>query len=58
MAPRASEELYRTDDDPDQTNNLINSTSHAAIKLRLATLLDRWADETGDDVPDAIVRQF
>lgn len=54
MAPRASEELYRTDDDPDQTNNLINSTSHAAIKLRLATLLDRWADETGDDVPEKL----
>lgn len=52
MVPRPIEELFRTADDPDQINNLVDSLADKAIKKRLAALLDRWIDETGDDVPN------
>ncbi len=52
MAPRANEELFRTSDDPNQTNNLIDSPSHEDVKKRLQSLLDQWIEETGDDAPD------
>jgi N-sulfoglucosamine sulfohydrolase len=54
LAPRPSEELYYTPDDPDQLRSLSDDPRHAATKAKLATLLDRWIDETGDTVPDPL----
>ncbi len=52
--PRPREELYRIDDDPDQLRNLIDSAEHLEARTRLAGLLDRWIEETGDDVPETL----
>lgn len=51
LAPRPTEELYRTAADADQLNNLAISPDYASVKERLSKLLDQWVDETGDDVP-------
>lgn len=52
--PRRNEELYRTEGDPNQVNNLVDWAEHEEVKKRLAALLDRWVDETGDDVPEKL----
>jgi arylsulfatase A-like enzyme len=52
--PRPREELYRMEDDPDQLRNLIDSAEHREARTRLATLLDRWIEETGDDTPETL----
>ncbi|QDU26461.1 Arylsulfatase [Anatilimnocola aggregata] len=54
LAPRPNEELYLTAKDPEQLRNLATDPAHAAIKTRLAALLDQWIDETGDAVPDKL----
>jgi len=58
LAPRPTEELYRTATDPQQLENLAAATDGetAAVKARLAGLLDQWMEETGDDVPEALSR--
>ncbi len=56
LAPRSAEELYRTAADPDQVRDLAADPDYASTKARLAALLDRWMDETGDDVPDDLSR--
>jgi hypothetical protein len=58
LAPRPTEELYRTATDPQQLENLAAATDGetAAVKARLASLLDQWVEETGDDVPEALSR--
>lgn len=53
-APRAQEELYRTAADSEQLENLADNPDYASVKKRLSMLLDRWVDETGDDVPENI----
>ncbi len=52
LAPRPVEELYYTADDPDQLRNLAADGDHAAVRTRLAALLDQWIEETGDAVPE------
>jgi N-sulfoglucosamine sulfohydrolase len=54
LVPRPKEELYRIANDPNQTKNLIDSAEHVSMKQSLSGVLDRWIDETGDDVPDAL----
>ena len=54
LAPRPSEELYFTADDPDQLRNLAADPAGAAMKARLSALLDRWIDETGDAIPERL----
>lgn len=51
LAPRPTEELYRTAADPEQLNNLATEADYASVKARLSALLDQWMEETGDDVP-------
>lgn len=54
LAPRPTEEFYYTPDDPNQLRNLADDPEHAATKMKLATLLDQWIEETGDSVPDSL----
>ena len=56
LAPRPRVELYRTADDPDQLHNLADLPPYREVRQRLADLLDRWIEETGDSVPDDLSR--
>jgi len=56
LAPRPTEELYRTAADPQQLNNLATESDYASVKQRLSALLDQWMEETGDDVPSNLSR--
>ncbi|MBI1313002.1 sulfatase-like hydrolase/transferase [bacterium] len=56
LAPRPEVELYRIDQDPDQLTNLAGKPEFAAVQKELATLLDKWRDETGDSDPGDISR--
>jgi arylsulfatase A-like enzyme len=51
LAPRPTEELYRTDVDPDQLRNLANDPNYASTKAKLAKLLDEWTEATHDSAP-------
>ena len=51
LAPRPTEELYLTANDPNQLHNLATDPALAEVKLRLASLLDQWTTETGDATP-------
>lgn len=49
MAPsRPPEELYDTQEDPWEINNLIDSPDHAEIKSQLSKALDAWMDRIDD----------
>jgi N-sulfoglucosamine sulfohydrolase len=54
LAPRPVVELYDTRADPHQVSNLAGRPELAAIERRLSGALEKWMDETGDSVPDAI----
>ena len=56
LRPRPVEELYLTADDPNQMKNLVGDPSFAAVRQRLARLLEQWSDETGDAVPEQLSR--
>jgi hypothetical protein len=56
LAPRPVEEFYHTADDPHQLRNLANDPAFAGTKARLAGILDRWIDETGDAAPENLSR--
>lgn len=51
LAPRPALELYRTDADPDQLQNLANDPNYATVRARLSALLDEWTQATGDSAP-------
>jgi N-sulfoglucosamine sulfohydrolase len=51
LAPRPTEELYRTDGDPDQMRNLATDPNYASTKAILAKLLDEWTEATHDSAP-------
>jgi N-sulfoglucosamine sulfohydrolase len=51
LAPRPREELYRTDVDPNQLNNLVDQPAHAHALQRLRGLMNQWRDETADSDP-------
>ena len=51
LAPRPTEELYLSSEDPNQLRNLASEPAHAAAKARLAKLLADWTTATGDTVP-------
>jgi len=58
---RPPEELYDTDADPCEINNLARSPGHAADLTRLRAALDAWLLEVGDwgEVPESeMVRQW
>jgi len=52
LVPRPAEELYRLDSDPHQLENLAGSEEHRDTLAQLRDVLDRWAEETGDTVPE------
>ncbi|NBW96832.1 MAG: heparan N-sulfatase [Planctomycetia bacterium] len=56
VAPRPAEELYRTNDDPEQIRNLVDDPAHAGAVARLRRLLDDWIETTHDSCPEAISR--
>jgi arylsulfatase A-like enzyme len=51
LTPRPAEELYHTESDPLQLNNLVSRTEHAEVRERLSKLLDAWMSETADGIP-------
>lgn len=51
VAPRPEVELYDTQEDPWQLNNLAAEPQHQAARKRLAKVLDQWIDATGDSAP-------
>lgn len=50
--PQPAEQLFDVEADPHQLNNLVGSPEHAAALSELRGLLDQWAEETGDTVPE------
>jgi N-sulfoglucosamine sulfohydrolase len=51
LVPRPEIELYSTDADPQQLNNLTADPNYAADKEHLAALMDEWIKATGDSAP-------
>jgi N-sulfoglucosamine sulfohydrolase len=51
LAPRPTEELYRTADDPNQLKNLVAVPAHAAALGRLRAVMKQWREETADSAP-------
>ena len=51
LAPRPTEELYRTADDPPQLVNLATQPAQAAALKRLRAVMQQWREETGDSAP-------
>lgn len=52
LKPRSAEELYDVEADPQQLQNLADYSEHADTLKQLRSVLDRWADQTGDTVQD------
>jgi N-sulfoglucosamine sulfohydrolase len=52
LAPRPKVELYRTDTDPHQFNNLAEQPEHQEVLTLLSKTLDQWTEQTGDTVPE------
>ena len=50
--PRPRLELFHVTADPHQMTNLAGSPEHKAIQRKLEAVLDQWAEETGDNIPD------
>ncbi len=46
--PRVAEELYDTENDPDELTNLAGDPRYAETMQRLRTALDEWMEQTGD----------
>jgi arylsulfatase A-like enzyme len=51
LSPRPVEELYHTESDPLQLNNLASTPEYSTLREQLSKLLDTWMSETSDDVP-------
>lgn len=54
LAPRPAVELFDTQGDPRQIQNLAGRAEYAAIERRLAAALDHWIETTGDSAPEEI----
>ncbi|MEO1619204.1 MAG: sulfatase [Planctomycetota bacterium] len=54
LSPRPTVELYDTQADPFQLNNLAGKPEHAELEEELVRLLEQWMKETGDSVPDSL----
>lgn len=51
IAPRPREELYDTQEDPHELNNLAGDPEFEKVRAKMAQQLDSWAKRTGDYVP-------
>jgi arylsulfatase A-like enzyme len=58
LVPRPTEELYEISADPDQFINISTVTSHREMLLKLSQVLDEWIEETGDNVPDSLTKDW
>ncbi|MEZ6134005.1 MAG: sulfatase [Pirellulaceae bacterium] len=58
MAPRPAEELYFTQSDPQQIENLVGAATARDKLDELRAVMDRWQDETGDSVPQNYTPDF
>jgi hypothetical protein len=58
--PRPPEELYDTEEDPHEINNLAGDPAHAEVLERLRRALDAWRREVGDwgEVSEEMVRRW
>ncbi len=52
LVPRPQTELFHVNADPHQLVNLSGRARYEAIEKKLASVLERWAVETGDNVPE------
>ncbi|MEM8954137.1 MAG: sulfatase [Verrucomicrobiota bacterium] len=50
--PRPAEELYDTQNDPHELNNLIEDPAHTDTADKLRAALDTWIEETDDYIPE------
>ena len=55
--PRSSEEFYNLNSDPFQFNNLLNSRVSEEYN-KLKKVLKQWIDETGDDSPESLTKDY
>jgi len=58
LAPRPAEELYDTDEDPLQTNNLVGNQQYAKHLAEMRRVMDQWQKETGDSAPKDYTTDF
>lgn len=58
LAPRPHEELFDCINDPEQLINLASDVRYAQVLDDLRAVLQRWAEETGDDVPDHLTKSW
>jgi arylsulfatase A-like enzyme len=58
ITPRPTEELYKNAEDPDQFNNLANTENYAEIKAGLKMVLLDWMNETGDNIPETLTKDW
>lgn len=49
---RPAEELFHVGKDPDQLSNVAAAKENAELLASLRSVLDRWAEETGDTIPE------
>lgn len=53
LVPRPQTELFHVNADPHQLVNLSGRARYKSIEEKLASVLKRWARETGDNVPES-----
>lgn len=58
LVPRPPEELYKTEKDALQTENLINDEAYSDVSIELKNVLLRWMKETGDNVPAKLTKDW
>jgi arylsulfatase A-like enzyme len=56
--PRPEEEFYDLATDPFQFNNLATQAEYAQEKERLKNILQLWMDETGDNIPENLTKDW
>ena len=58
LAPRPKEELFDVVKDPHQLHNLADQPEYATVLSKLRGTLHKWADETGDTIPEKITADW
>ena len=58
VKPRSKEEFYDLDNDPFQFNNLISISKNNTRFLSLKNVLSSWIEETGDDIPPSLTKDY
>jgi N-sulfoglucosamine sulfohydrolase len=58
LAPRPSEELYHNISDPDQLINLASAPKYQRNLKELRQILSGWMDETGDNIPQNLTKDW